>query len=93
MFSVEGRHACYKAEVMENRLYLRTKENWIGIEQFNKYEEQYYLKLNKIWINKVHEEEVLYVWINGNGAAMRVRITKVEAWRRRILSNVWTLLF
>lgn len=42
MSQVESHHQCNKAEVKVNRLFLRTKENLIRIQQFIEDDDNYY---------------------------------------------------
>ena len=72
-------HECNMTEIVGNKFYFGRKENLIRLQQFIEDEENCYLKLDKICLIKVPEEDFLHAWICGgdDGAHGRFR-GKVE---------------
>ena len=56
-------------EIVGSKFYFGRKENLIRLQQFIEDEENCYLKLDKICLIKVPEEDFLHVWICGAGDA------------------------
>ena len=75
MIQVENRpHDCNKAEVVGNKLYLRTKENLECMQNFINDEDQNEIELENFRIIKIQEDEALHLWFPGNGTAFGIRI-------------------
>ena len=61
-------------EIVGNRFYFGRKENLIRLQQFIEDEENCYLKLDKICLIKVPEEDFLHAWLCGGGDAAAIDI-------------------
>ena len=62
-------HECNMTEIVGSKFFFGRKENLIRLQQFIEDEENCYLKLDKICLIKVPEEDFLHVWICGAGDA------------------------
>jgi len=72
------KHVCGRAEVVENRFYLGTKENLNAMQEFIDDEKECYLEVDDIRIIKVQEDDGIHVWKYGDGRGMFVNIVSLR---------------